>query len=262
MTNRLEREPHFESFSLGISASSEPSPFHPERNEDSFAYDKAHGFAMVLDGMGGRIDGDKASQVACRSFEAVLQNRMERMSAESDLQRAIAWASFETAQTFGGTTLSAVKFIQENGITYSFIAHVGDSRVYVLRDQVLVQITDDDSYTPKSITKKISHASRRRNLRPAEYAFFERRHQITQWVGQDRDLNPHIYDMTALEGDRFILTTDGVHDNLTDGEIRSIAIKTNEAYALVAAAKRRSLGRSFRAKPDDITAIVIEVKTA
>jgi len=68
------------------------------------------------------------------------------------------------------------------------------------------------------------------------------------------------YSVVVMAQDKFILTTDGVHDNLTFNEMEEVVTKKGDvAKLLVEKARKRSQGKHFRSKPDDISAVVIEV---
>lgn len=90
---------------------------------------------------------------------------------------------------------------------------------------------------------------------------FAKRNQITQFLASGYLKEVHFFEEIVKEGDKYILTTDGVHDNLTDGEIEKIVgASSDEASQLVARAKVRSREGALRSKPDDMSAIVFVVE--
>src|SRR6185503_6855706 len=98
-----------------------------------------------------------------------------------------------------------------------------------------------------------------------ERDFFLERHVLLQAVGTSLK-HVHVGDHLLTDGDQLLLATDGVHDNLTDREMASLLRRTKTAgdasQQLIAAARTRSRERShLRAKPDDMTAIVIRLGT-
>ncbi|HEY7418919.1 MAG TPA: PP2C family serine/threonine-protein phosphatase, partial [Ktedonobacteraceae bacterium] len=155
------------------------------------------------------------------------------------------------------------------GQTYATIAHIGDSRIYLLREgQALQRLTRDHGYFPfavrhQKLTEKealrIEQAEQADDLSPDDLSHFARRNRITCAIGWS-DF-PFIPTRSLLlhPGDRVLVCTDGIHDNLTDREIEAILRVSGEASAqcLVSMAYRRSQQRGMlRAKPDDISAIV------
>ncbi|MDQ2717277.1 MAG: serine/threonine-protein phosphatase [Chloroflexota bacterium] len=152
-------------------------------------------------------------------------------------------------------------------------AHVGDSRIYLLHaDEPLKRLTDDDGYLTQLVqgevvseadARRIDQATRPDDLTELELSYFEKRNGITQALGDGRDPVIHT-NLTALApGDRVILCTDGIHDNLTDREIEEIvrrAARTTGARRLVEQALQCSHADDqtvIRAKSDDMSAIVV-----
>ena len=174
------------------------------------------------------------------------------------------------------TTVVACALCQRpNGIGYVMgYAHAGDSRAYLLRSgQALQRLTQDDGYfalkvQDKTITEedalRIDQATDANQLTEVERAIFDKRNGISQSLGYLTPKNPTLTIHTAcvalLPGDRVLLCSDGIHDNLTDAEIETILRKgarTTVARQLVRQALERSREESLRAKRDDMSAIVI-----
>lgn len=264
---------------LKFSGRSVPSIDHPQRNEDQIAHSATDGFAMVLDGMGGLQNGDKASLAArdqlARKLKEIPQDA-DPEAAKRSVSNALMEASTVVATKVpeGGTTATVVKFIESGGVKRAIIGHVGDSRAYALREGRLIQVTEDDNIIPttgstlpekKAIGQKLDAVETQEDLvklSPQERTYFDRRNQISAALGDQR-LQPHIYHLILREGDKIILTSDGVHDNLSQKELEQI-VKSNEpdlASVLIEQAVQRSKERGVhvRAKPDDISAVVVEV---
>lgn len=173
----------------------------------------------------------------------------------------------------------AVFFFQarEQGCIIGY-AWVGDSRIYLLRaDETLICLTQGDSYLRQLVqaqllteqdAKRIDQAISLDSSPPSEQAHFQRRNGITQALGDPHPPVIHV-DQTSLgAGDRILLCTDGIHDNLTDHEIETVLqrdSRSSVARALVERAQQRALQfthPSMRAKPDDMSVVIVTPSSA
>ena len=274
--SKPEAEPEKE-VRLAVSAESIASEEHLERNEDAMLVMEKKGVFAVFDGLGGRAAGDYASQRTKRFVErTVVSSFSDTMSQEEAsrmmahvLQKASEMLHRESMENDAmkdmGTTVSLVKILEEAGGTQkAIIGNVGDSRVYILhQDGTLEQITLDDSYVremfpneaeARAVQKKLSGAVYPAALSDDESLCYRKRNILTQYIGQ-ASIQARMHMAELAPGDRILITSDGVHDNLTDDEMA----KLRTAKELVDAAQQRSREGSERSKPDDMTAIVIEV---
>ncbi len=152
-------------------------------------------------------------------------------------------------------------------------AHVGDSRIYLLREQEpLKRLTNDDGLLAKLVENqiitdkdalRIDQAMRADQLSDIEFSYFRLRGGITQALGGPLPPTIHTQQIPVYPGDRILLCTDGIHDNLVDEEIEQImreAPRTATARILVERSLQRShqeRSATVRAKPDDMSAIVL-----
>ena len=184
-----------------------------KQNEDAAWFDEDRAVFAVADGMGGHLAGEVASRMA---IEAV-----QRMARENErpgiaaLREAVACAH-ETILAHAqdhiecagmGTTLS-VLWLGEN---YAYIAHVGDSRIYRLREGSLTQITQDHSLVEELvraglITREQARTHPRRNI-------------ITRALGTHGENEPDLLVTDVQDGDVFLLCTDGLTGMVPDDEI-------------------------------------------
>jgi PPM family protein phosphatase len=276
-----------------------PCERHPQRNEDSFLIEQHTGLIAVFDGVGGSVAGDIASQAAKRAtlsgwksaFEQIHKQRnVRRFLKDCDkvdlctlLQHLIEHAD-ETIRTDGvrvaGTddlattvAMAAICRHPEKNEFNMVYAHVGDSRVYLLKEgEPLQRMTIDDGLLGKLIeneivneedARRIDQAMRAEDLSEAEISYFRMRGGITQALGGPLPPEIHIDEIPIAIGDRILLCTDGIHDNLTDLEIevilrkapRNAAARLLVEYALLRSREERQI--NIRAKPDDMTAIVL-----
>lgn len=236
---------------------------HPDRNEDT-TFHNGRDLAMVFDGAGG-IKGGKTASNSARHFlsDNLLHRETDLREANDFLKKSVEECSATVrAESNGGLTTGVVaKIVEQDGYIDVIIASVGDSRAYLLKGDILEQITEDDSGYGVDVMKKISSAQKEEDLVGIERIAFRNRFGVTQFLGQDDDVEVHGYSRELKPGNKLILTTDGVHDNLTDDEILEIVKESGDvAQKLVDNAKKRSESDHFRAKPDDISAVVVEVK--
>ena len=153
------------------------------------------------------------------------------------------------------------------------VAKVGDSRAYLLRNQILSQLTLDKCYFTsrdslkysKRMQMALAQATDLSQLNSQEQLAFRYQNLIDGYLGQNNN-QPEI----SVEGfdlqkdDCLVLTSDGVHDNLTNQEMEVILQQKTpldmSINSLITAAVRRSQDRShLRAKPDDMTAVAIRL---
>ncbi|MCL5961997.1 MAG: serine/threonine-protein phosphatase [Chloroflexi bacterium] len=276
-----EEAPPVEGLGLEIHACTIASSEHPERNEDAVAYSPVEGYAIVADGVGGGSFAEKASALARDYLSAALGKiptaGIPSMVGERIMEEMI-YASKEISSQLpenAGTTATVAKFIERgSGQRIALIGSVGDSRAYLYRGNELTQITVDDRFDfwmsadrRKDLSRRLDAIETREQLTALSHedrVFFDSRHLITQSLGR-KTPSPNDYPVVLKDGDKVILTTDGIHDNLTFQEIEQILRNPgpgqNLAEALVSRAQKRSLQPDhIRAKPDDMTAIVVYVQ--
>lgn len=240
---------------------------HPDRNEDAVLQDPKSGTAMILDGMGGHANGDKASATGrdylAERIGAITDNNPEVVRSRIEEVLVDASEKISTEVPGGGSTASVVKIVENDGKTYAVVGNVGDSRVYIFRDGKLRQITTDDSSFAKGVADELDEVTDLNTLSPDGRVGFNFRNVVGDALGlKGRDVKPQTHIIELQPGDRILLTSDGVHDNLTRTEIETI-LKGNKDDAgskLIDSAYNRSQDKShIRSKADDISAIVIEV---
>jgi serine/threonine protein phosphatase PrpC len=240
------------------------------------------GLLGVFDSVGGRDQGRLVSHLAGTTI-------MERWQALTEAERKAPPEHLaDVLQTLlqqADTTIAALRIPAEQKrpattaalcvlsvyqtLAYVTLAHIGDSRIYLLREgQALQRLTKDHGYFPFAVRHRklteedalrIEQAEQADNLSPDDLPHFDRRNRITCAIGwSDFPFIPTC-SLPLHPGDRILLCTDGLHDNLTDQEIEKILRASGEADAqdLVSAAYWRSQQKgTLRAKPDDISAIV------
>ena len=260
--------------------SSIASESHPEVNEDSFLVDHHHHFYGVFDGVG-KYDGAALASATARDYFENLADAPVRDSLEGWTQHykllfqgannaILDLDEGKNEEEKRASTAVIAKVHEIRGTLYASIAHYGDSRAYLLRSGELITLTIDHSGyrrangTPKAqiLQEKFDEVTDRQSLTPEDDAEFRRRHVISGYLGKTEETRPDIQHVPVMTGDVLILTSDGVHDNLTRTEMQEVAITSNPAKlaeALTRASLRRSHMVHDRRKADDMTAVVVPI---
>ncbi len=275
---------------------------HPTRNEDNIIIDEIGGLFAVFDGVGGSAAAETASLTAAHStrqswkrlltkernrrkiytfledyHERNLCGILEQLILEADEQVRTNGAQRAGTDDLATTVALAAFCHQQNIRDYTMIyAHVGDSRIYLLRgDERIQRLTHDDGLLTKLVENqivneyhalRIDQAMRADQLSEVEYRYFRLRGGITQALGGPIPPTIHTNKITVYPGDRILLCTDGIHDNLTDEEIENIlrtSPRSSTARTLVECARERShedRNQTIRSKPDDMSAVVMNCR--
>lgn len=209
---------------------------------------------VVADGMGGHVGGEIASASTIDRLKVVADAGVVTPKAiEKALVRAVKdIASHPEATDDGtGTTLTGV-YLDTSGESAHWVTlNIGDSRVYLVRDGSIVQITTDHSVVQELI------ASGR--LSPEEAENHPYGNVITKAVGPSEGVTPDYVRLDVVEGDRFVICSDGLTKELTDYGIRHFLDENADPAAAVTAMLDAALENGGR---DNITIIVLDVGTA
>ncbi|MGA7614044.1 MAG: Stp1/IreP family PP2C-type Ser/Thr phosphatase [Thermoanaerobaculia bacterium] len=206
---------------------------------------------VVADGMGGHRGGATASRLAADTIK-----RQYLASDSTDVALALRaalesanGAIFAEAQRNPdlrgmGTTCSAL-VVQENR---AYIAHVGDSRVYLVRDSEIRQLTQDHSLVATMVREGL--------LTAQEAEVHPRRNVLQRSMGVAAEIEIDVYDPFSVQpGDTFILCSDGLHGLVKEEEMKEVAALAIDQAA--AELLRRALDRGA---PDNVTLIVARVE--
>jgi serine/threonine protein phosphatase PrpC len=238
-----------------------------DHNEDSHLVDPELGLYIVADGMGGHAAGEVASATAVRHVRRVIEENKKTVDAvrkdatpetcQATLEmliKAVEGAStavYEMAQSQSdkkgmGTTLSLLMVAGERG----FIAHVGDSRIYLIRRAEVHQLTEDHTLVAAQLKAGLISAE---EAAKAVYS-----NVITRAVGVQELVQVDATHFDVLSGDRFLLCSDGLHGYLAPGEIEKLLGADLEDKVMKGFI---DLANS-RGGKDNITAIGVEVTGA
>ena len=212
----------------------------------------------ICDGMGGHAGGDTASSIAIRSLAHIEQDdtggdvevisRMMETSVMAAHDAIVGKAKRERKLAGMGTTVTAVALVAG----YWVVAHIGDSRAYLLRDGHLSRITCDHSY--------VQHLIDTGRITPAEAKNHPQRNAVMRVLG-DFDIDPHpdISIRKAHPADRWLLCSDGLCGVLEDSTIK----ETMTALADQGECAQRLVQMALRAgSTDNVTAVIADATLA
>ncbi len=212
-------------------------------NEDAFLCDVERGLFLIADGMGGHAAGEQASALAVQTLDTELSGVRLRaaLSDGDDSLRALFDDTLRAASTAilragehhpewkdMGTT-AVVAYAAADRL---YIAHVGDSRAYLLRGAEIRPLTRDHTVAMSLVDDG--------EITLEEARTHKLRNRLSQVLGAHGEITPDFTTLPLEHGDRIILCTDGLFDMLTDEEIAEIvnfsASPEEAVYALIATA--------------------------
>jgi PPM family protein phosphatase len=238
-----------------------------QNNEDNFLINDEINLYVVADGMGGHVGGEFASQIAVTTIEEVIQN----VEVDPEATRP-DWAALGSAVAISGeklkyairlagkrifdrtndepelrgmgTTTVAMLFDQNR----VFLAHVGDSRAYLVQGNTVAQVTEDHSLVNEQIrlgliTKDAARNHKLKNI-------------ITRSVGYQEDVEIDTLVRPVEKGDRFVLCSDGLSNLVEEQEILEIV---GAGTSTEQAAQRLIDLANNRGGDDNITLIIAQV---
>jgi serine/threonine protein phosphatase PrpC len=233
-------------------------------NEDSIGTDAEIGLAVLADGMGGYNAGEVASGIAVAMLTTEMKQALQgnephaldpsgETIAEKFVRENSAKANaaiYQTAKSQPqysgmGTTLVVALFF-DNRMT---VGHIGDSRLYRLRNDVFEQVTRDHSLLQEQIesgmiTKEQARYSQNKNL-------------VTRAVGIDPEVETEIHTYTVERGDIYLLCSDGLSDMVQDEDIHS-TLSTLQSNLPLAAKQLVQLANDCGGR-DNISVILVRI---
>ncbi len=197
---------------------------HSRRRASPYVY-------AVFDGLGGEACGEEASLIAALGLKA-----MEDINAASDIEtyvtaahKAIINESVRKNAPNMGTTVASVQIFDDHATVFN----VGDSRVYLYRDNMLTQISRDHSVVQSLIDRGLLKEEERHTSRYAG--------ELTQYIGMesDEDIRPQVYKTTTSirSGDVFLICSDGLNDEMSDAQLHDFLEDNSKSGAEAIAAK-------------------------
>jgi len=203
-------------------------------NEDSLFADKSLGLFIVLDGIGGHQAGEVASQMGLATIRDRVARRLNNhdgemiieynqdMSLEANIlvdslveaNQQIYTAAKADDKFHGMGTTVATLLVGEAAVA---IAHVGDSRIYLIRNNSIERLTEDHSLVMEQL--------RRRLISEEQAEHSEMKNIITQALGADSIVTPTVDEIVPMKNDIFLLCSDGLTDLVDDEEILELVWK-------------------------------------
>ncbi len=228
-----------------------------DENQDTFFIERELGLFIVADGMGGHQGGQLASKIVSEDLPVMIELRLDKLKVgspaairsmfkktivEQSRQLQLEGTS-ETGYKDMGTTLVAA-LLRDNR---AYIANLGDSRIYRFRKERLVKLTKDHSVVSELLDKG--------QIKPEEAQNHEAQGEITHYVGMEDKAKPYIRSISLKKGDRLLLCTDGLTDEIGDKTIASVLSANDDCktacQALINAANAAG-------GHDNITVVIID----
>lgn len=242
-------------------------------NEDSFLVNEELRLFVVADGMGGHAGGGTASKIAVQTIEKTIleakgngsslfgrKEPLEQSELPDQFREAVeaaCYSIFHTARREPhlagmGTTVTALLFdeSERDGSIDAYLAHVGDSRIYLVRGDVVQQISEDHSLVNEQIKAGVITAEEARHSRFKNI--------ITRSVGFEEDVLVDVMGLWAEPGDIFVLCSDGLSNFVQEGEIFDL-VRTHRTDLLEELPKVLVQLANDRGGDDNITVVVVRV---
>ncbi|MDR0439951.1 MAG: Stp1/IreP family PP2C-type Ser/Thr phosphatase [Candidatus Accumulibacter sp.] len=210
-----------------------------EHNEDAVFVNPARGLAILADGMGGYNAGEVASGIATSLIASVLETSFfDPLPEETDdagrpdvgscLAKSIGLANTaiysasqsDSTYTGMGTTLVMALFF-DNRIT---VGHIGDSRLYRLRDGEFSVVTRDHSL----LQEQIDHGM----ITVEEARYAHNRNLVTRALGVEPEVESEIHAYDVVPGDLYLLCSDGLNDMVSDEQIHQTLLTSSDDLEL------------------------------
>jgi PPM family protein phosphatase len=231
-----------------------------DNNEDSLAFDAPTGVAVLADGMGGYNAGEIASAMAVTYVRAELAQWLQgegKFASDDEVRRTVVQcvekanlsiynAAMGNPQFSGmGTTIVAAVFDSRRVV----LAHVGDSRAYLLRDGRFVQLTRDHSLLQEQLDAGL--------LTPDQAKVATHKNLVTRALGVEPNVQVDVQQHMVRDGDLFLLCSDGLTDMVDDIEIHAVLSGNNPLHDRAQALLRQANVAGGR---DNISALLVQAK--
>lgn len=234
--------------------------YYRDNNEDRMLVDEGRQLYIVADGMGGQAAGEQASQLAVDLVSEKLLALGTEVTAPDEVRRAVADAVVATnsailaqgvadpsLQNMGTTIVVAILRGEQ-----LYVAHLGDSRAYLVRDKELDSLTIDHNlaqalYEAKTISRE-------------ELKTHRFRHVLWKYLGsKDAGEGPDIREVSIRPGDRVLLATDGLTGVVEDGAILERILGSPEPQQCAEDLVQFALDKGSK---DNVTCVVLNIEEA
>lgn len=225
-----------------------------EDNQDTFTISTHMGLCLVCDGMGGTREGKAVAESAAKGIplmlEETLKKTMDPSKAKASIRKVVmkvnddllAWGNSDRNLEGSGATLVMIWFLEDSAL----LAHLGDSRIYRLREGQLKQMTQDHTLAAMLLQMgRIDEESAKTH--PG-------RNRLTRYIGVRPTVPPDIQAVKVKEGDVFLLCSDGLWGVVPPEKIQQII----EEESLQSACDRLIEAANEGGGPDNITAVLVK----
>ncbi|HEY3928400.1 MAG TPA: protein phosphatase 2C domain-containing protein [Candidatus Koribacter sp.] len=237
---------------------SDAGPRH--NNEDSYAVNSERGIYVICDGMGGHAAGERASQLAANSIvehygengrsatlsEDPVAQIEEMIRVVREANRTIFNEAMNDLAVNGMGSTVVCASIHGELLT---VAHVGDSRAYLIRERQVYRLTRDHSYVMDQVENGLMNEE---EARLSEFSNY-----LTRALGPFEDMEPDTYQTTIKPDDLIVLGTDGLCKPVLDDEMAEIALRDSSledrCRMLIEAAARNG-------GTDNVTVLIIHAQ--
>lgn len=238
-------------------------------NEDKFVSDPEFRLFAVADGMGGHSAGEVASALAIETVQGFIHRSANdtdfswpygldktlsfdgnRLRTAVHLANRRVFRAAESTDDYGGMGTTIVGMLIGDGRIS--VAHVGDSRVYLLANDHLAQLTFDDTWAATILAQDPS-------LDPAEIARHPMRNVLTNVLGARDHVDVHLTECPLSPGDTLLLCTDGLHGIVDADSLKVLLEKTTDVEATARTLIDAALEGGGR---DNVTALVVRYEAA
>ncbi len=223
-----------------------------DHNEDAYYLPKGGEFyCCVADGMGGHNAGEVASALAVKTFASEMAKTeldvSDRMfhAVERANEDIFSEALADSAKSGMGTTITAIAL--DGGRLY--IAHVGDSRLYLFRRESILQLTTDHSLVEEMVSRGMISRDEARE--------HPQRNVITRALGTSSTVKVDLLTMRVRPGDVFLLCSDGLSGSVDEDELEHVL---SSRYTDKTKAKRLVAAAEKNGSTDNITAMIARVE--
>lgn len=208
---------------------------------------------IVADGMGGHSSGEVASATAVNEFAKYIKNTVAvkesltslLLDATQKANEKVFWDAVDTEAYQGmGTTFTALSI--KAGVGY--VAHIGDSRLYLIRAGELVLKTEDHSF--------VYELMKAGKISKEEARVHQKRHQLTRALGPDLEPEVDAFSFDLQVGDRLLMCTDGLSNMVEDEALLATILNTALEEVIPSLLKQANQ----KGGQDNITAIIIEIE--
>lgn len=194
-----------------------------ENNEDSFIVEESERYNLyaVADGMGGHKAGEVASSIAIEVIRDCFKENIQKEDFKTPtfIIESIDFANDKIRKEsinkneYSGMGTTITLAVIDMYMNIGYIANVGDSRAYIVRNNEIIQITEDHTYVNELIKDG--------EITPEEAKHHPKRNVITRAVGSEEYVHADIFEIELIDNDVILLCTDGLTTHLSDEKILS-----------------------------------------